>query len=348
MEKILRKRLFNWYQNNKRKLPWRESSNPYLIWLSEIILQQTRIEQGLPYYVDFTRKYPNVFSLANAYEQEVLNLWQGLGYYTRARNLHATAKKVAFEMEGNFPDNYEGLKKLKGIGDYTASAISSIAFDEARPVIDGNVARVIARVYGIQQPINSTEGQKAIREKALQLLDPYQPGDFNQAMMDFGALQCTPQKPLCLNCPWYDRCYAAKNGLAEKLPIKEKKLQKKIRYFHYLMIENENGLYIKKRIDNDIWHNLYDLPLIETNTETYLSHDMLEKEMPFKGTIKFIEERRHQLTHRSIKARFYEVFPNNHPNSFSGKYTFVSFDSLKKYPFPRLIEKFLKTQGKKV
>ena len=220
---VFSKRLKQWYLQNKRELPWRSTQDPYKIWLSEIIMQQTRVEQGLPYYLRFTEAYPNVHSLANAPEQEVLKLWQGLGYYSRARNLHTTAIRVSKELDGNFPDHYKELKTLKGVGDYTASAIASFCFNEPVAVVDGNVYRVLSRVFGVETPINSTQGIKEFKALAQELIDHKDPATFNQAIMEFGAIQCKPQNPLCETCPFNDVCLALKNDQIKELPVKIKK-----------------------------------------------------------------------------------------------------------------------------
>ena len=226
---ILSEKLIYWYLQNKRELPWRKTKDPYRVWLSEIMLQQTRVAQGLPYFLKFTKAFPTVFDLAKADESEVLKLWQGLGYYSRARNLHFTAKYIAEELNGMFPENYKGLLQLKGVGDYTASAIASICYDEPVAVVDGNVYRVLSRYFGIATPINSTKGIKEFKELAQTLIDASQPGVYNQAIMDFGALHCKPQNPLCNECPVSDSCVAlAKNSIKE-LPVKERKIKIKKR-----------------------------------------------------------------------------------------------------------------------
>ncbi len=247
-------------------MPWRETSDPYCIWLSEIMLQQTRIEQGLPYYLAFTNAYPSIFDLANASEEEVLKLWQGLGYYSRARNLHATAKYIAFELNGKFPETYEGLLKLKGVGDYTASAIASISYNEPVAVVDGNVYRVLSRYFDIDTPINSTAGIKEFKLLAKELLDKEDPATYNQAIMEFGALQCKPQSPLCNTCPLSASCLALKNNKISMLPVKLKKGKIKKRYFNYLVFQSEeNKTILEKRSGKGIWEGLYQFPLIETD-----------------------------------------------------------------------------------
>ncbi len=231
--------LIYWYLQNNRDLPWRKSKNPYFIWLSEIMLQQTRVAQGLAYYLKFTTTFPTVFDLAKADESTVLKMWQGLGYYSRARNLHFSAKQISNELNGIFPSTYEEIIKLKGIGDYTASAISSICFNEPTAVVDGNVYRVLSRYFGLNTPTNSTSGIKEFKTLAQTLIDISQPGTYNQALMDFGALHCKPQNPLCETCPFSDSCVAFEKKLTKELPVKEKKIKVRKRYFNFLVIKTE-------------------------------------------------------------------------------------------------------------
>jgi len=245
-------------------MPWRNTTHPYHIWLSEIILQQTRVAQGLPYYIAFTEAFPTVQDLAQATEEEVLKLWQGLGYYSRGRNLHASAKMIVEEMDGVFPNTYEEIKKLKGVGDYTASAIASICFNEPTAVVDGNVYRVLSRVYGIDTPINSTAGVKEFKALAQELIDEDRPADFNQAIMEFGAIQCKPQNPYCLHCIYNDSCVALQQNKVSELPVKLKKTKVKHKYFHYLYIKDKQGqTIIKQRTGKGIWQGLYEFPVIE-------------------------------------------------------------------------------------
>ncbi len=248
-------------------MPWRNTTHPYHIWLSEIILQQTRVAQGLPYYIAFTEAFPTVQDLAQATEEEVLKLWQGLGYYSRGRNLHASAKIIVEEMDGVFPNTYEEIKKLKGVGDYTASAIASICFNEPTAVVDGNVYRVLSRVYGIDTPINSTAGVKEFKALAQELIDEDRPADFNQAIMEFGAIQCKPQNPYCLHCIYNDSCVALQQNKVSVLPVKLKKTKVKHKYFHYLYIKDkQEQTIIKQRTGKGIWQGLYEFPVIEELT----------------------------------------------------------------------------------
>jgi A/G-specific adenine glycosylase len=261
--------LIFWYLQNKRDLPWRNETHPYPIWLSEIMLQQTRVAQGLPYYLKFIEAFPTVFDLARASEEQVLKLWQGLGYYSRARNLHATAREIAFEHNGNFPDSYDGLLKLKGVGDYTASAIASICYNEPTAVVDGNVYRVLSRVFGIDTAVNSSTGVKEFKLLAQELIDVEQPGTYNQAIMEFGARYCVPQNPDCANCIFSDRCEAFRKRQVDMLPVKIRKQKIKERHFNYLVLlsEEEQATILRRRNKKGIWQSLYEFPLIETSAE---------------------------------------------------------------------------------
>jgi len=260
--------LTRWYLKNKRDLPWRNTQNPYFIWLSEIMLQQTRVAQGMPYFFAFTNAFPTVFDLANASEEQVLKLWQGLGYYSRARNLHKTAQFVATELDGKFPDTYKELIKLKGVGEYTAAAIASFSFDENVPVVDGNVFRVLSRYFDIETDILSSGAKKEFTALAYELMSKDNPALFNQAIMEFGALQCVPKNPNCEVCPLNNGCLALQKNKVDQLPVKSKKTKVKNRFFNYVVFldENQNTI-IQKRSDKGIWHNLYEFPLIETETE---------------------------------------------------------------------------------
>ena len=256
--------LINWFAENRRDLPWRHDPTPYEVWLSEVILQQTRVNQGMDYYLRFIKKWPSVTSLAQATEEEVLKMWQGLGYYSRARNLHHCAQQVMEQHGGQFPADYEQLKKLQGIGEYTAAAIASIAFDLPHAVVDGNVYRVLARLFDIDIPINNKEGQKLFAQLADELLNRKQPGLHNQAMMEFGALQCTPKNPNCLHCPLLAQCLAFAHQTVLQRPVKLQTKKNVTRYFNYLVIRINENIYLHKRSGNDIWKNLYDFPCIES------------------------------------------------------------------------------------
>lgn len=262
---IFAPKILNWYREHQRELPWRETREPYKVWLSEIILQQTRVAQGMPYYYSFVEAFPTVFDLANAPEEQVLKLWQGLGYYSRARNLHAAAKMVVNDFNGEFPKTYKALKSLKGVGDYTASAIASFCFDEPEPVVDGNVYRVLSRYFGVDIPINSTQGIKYFKELAREVMDERNIRDYNQGIMEFGAIQCAPKKPYCLLCPLQDSCVALKENKVDSLPVKQNKTKVRNRYFNYLVLldQNENTI-LEQRRGKGIWQNLYQFPLIES------------------------------------------------------------------------------------
>lgn len=308
-------RLLKWYELQQRDLPWRRTREPYKIWLSEIILQQTRVVQGLPYYQRFTETFPTVFDLAQAKEEQVLKLWQGLGYYSRAKNLHHTAQKIAFEMNGIFPKSYNELVKLKGIGDYTASAIASICYSEPCAVVDGNVYRVLARVFGLETPINTTEGIFFFKELATNLLDKQNPGTYNQALMDFGATQCKPQSPDCQSCMLVEHCLAYRQKKVKQLPIKLKKNKVKQRFFNYLVfIDNQNFTSLNKRTEKDIWQGLYEFPLIETNNN--FSKEEIINEIKKQG-ISFSEIHLsnvnpiiHKLSHQHINTQFWIIKTN--------------------------------------
>ncbi|TVQ09939.1 MAG: A/G-specific adenine glycosylase [Bacteroidetes bacterium] len=351
-------RLLQWYKVNHRNLPWRDTTDPYKIWLSEIILQQTRIAQGTSYYFRFLELFPNVHSLARASEDKVLGAWQGLGYYSRARNLHHTARVVANEYDGVFPADYKLLLELKGIGPYTAAAIASIAFGLPRAAIDGNVTRVIARYFGIEDPVDDTLIKKTIEETAAELLPPQQPGNFNQAMMDFGAIICKPGKPHCNICPFAEECIARKNGLISKIPLKSKKVKQKLRHFHFFLFywpENEpEYLLIEKRKGNDIWKNLYQLPLIETQTpqlewQLFEKHPVVsnifhqDPNLLIKGTPeRFI----HQLTHQRIEAFFYKIsLPPEYYSIFEKDFMKIRFGDFAHMGKPVLINRFLQKNG---
>ena len=312
---IFSKKLITWYLRNKRSMPWRETKNPYHIWLSEIILQQTKVAQGLPYYVTFTETFLTVFDLAKASEEEVLKLWQGLGYYSRARNLHATAKYIANDLKGVFPSTYNDLLQLKGVGDYTASAIASICYNEVVPVVDGNVYRVLSRYFGIQTPINSTIGVKEFKKLAIELMDPDEPANYNQAIMEFGALQCKPKSPNCSICLFQNSCEALKNDMVNVLPVKLKKLKIKKRYFSYLVfsVNNEQTI-IQQRVGNGIWKGLYEFPLIESEAtigiDEITSHalflEMIQGEK-YEITPYNSEPIIHKLSHQHLYTQFYIV-----------------------------------------
>jgi A/G-specific adenine glycosylase len=312
---IFSKILINWYSINKRELPWRKTTNPFYIWLSEIILQQTQVKQGLPYYDAFTAKYPTVFDLANANEDDVLKLWQGLGYYSRARNLHATAKHVATNLNGNFPNTYKELLKLKGVGDYTASAIASICFNQVEAVVDGNVYRVLSRYFGISTPINSTKGSKEFKLLAQKLIDKKQPAEFNQAIMEFGATQCKPKSPDCSVCPFSKGCIAFNKNLIGELPVKIKSAKAKKKHFNFLVfISEDEQTILQQRQGKGIWQNLYQFPLVETEStvdpksfKTLIKTHELLANQKFELLLYNKDAIVHKLSHQHLYTQFWIV-----------------------------------------
>ncbi|MFZ2285335.1 MAG: A/G-specific adenine glycosylase [Lutibacter sp.] len=339
---IFSKQLICWYLQNKRNLPWRSTLNPYTIWLSEIILQQTRVDQGMSYYLKFIKKFPKVFDLAAASEEQVLKLWQGLGYYSRARNLHFSAKYIVNELNGKFPASYNELLKLKGVGDYTASAIASICFNEPTAVVDGNVYRVLARYFGINTAINSSAGIKEFKQLAQQLINEENPGTHNQAIMEFGALMCKPNNPDCTNCPLNNSCYALSKNSVKDLPVKEKKAKIKTRHFNYIVVQSsDHKTKIVKR-ETGIWQNLYEFPLVESSNfmdEKQLIEHEIFKELftNMETTVELFDKEVlvHKLTHQHIYAKFWVVTTTASTN-FE-----LSWDAVKKYPVPALIDNFL-------
>jgi A/G-specific adenine glycosylase len=335
--------LIYWYLQNNRDLPWRKTKNPYFIWLSEIMLQQTRVNQGLAYYLTFTAEFPTVFDLANASESKVLKLWQGLGYYSRARNLHFSAKYIANELNGVFPSTYNDIKTLKGVGDYTASAIASICFNEDAAVVDGNVYRVLARYFGIDTAINSSKGIKEFKELAQTLIDKTQPGAHNQAIMDFGALHCKPQNPLCETCPLNESCVALQKQLIKELPVKEKKIKIKKRYFNYLVfVSDANETTLSERKGKGIWQGLYQFPLVESsesiNLETLIQLEDFNELTAVKNEITLFNEKEivHKLSHQHISTKFW-IVKGNALNLES-----INWEEVEKLPVPVLIANFLK------
>ena len=315
--------ILQWFKENGRMLPWRETHDPYAIWLSEIILQQTRIEQGKPYWELFMKHWPTVEALAHASEDEVLRAWQGLGYYSRARNLHFAAKQIV-EM-GGFPNTLDGIKSLKGVGDYTAAAIGSIAFNLPAAVVDGNVYRVLARHYGIETPINTTEGKREFMALAQSLLPEKEAGSYNQAMMDFGAIQCTPSSPSCPLCPLQETCSALRKGNIEKLPVKRKTLKIKERHLTYLYIRCKGETAIHRRQAGDIWQGLYE-PLLT---------DIIPS-----GAVLVRHNVKHVLTHRILYADFYLWEPNKKP-ALPDNYFWIQEADIDQYAVPRLVELLL-------
>ena len=336
------KSLISWYLQNKRDLPWRKTTNPYYIWLSEIILQQTRVDQGLAYYLKFVKNFPTVFDLASADEEEILKLWQGLGYYSRARNLHTSAKYIVNDLNGVFPTDYKSLLKLKGVGDYTASAIASICFDEPTAVVDGNVYRVLARYFGIATPINGTLGIKEFKKLAQELINAKDPANHNQAIMEFGARMCKPQNPDCDICPLNDSCVALQKKEIKKLPVKDKKVKVRKRYFNYLvLITLDEKTILNKREGKGIWQNLYEFPLIETEAvidESDLVNHTAFNELFKKDAliIKRFNQKLiiHKLSHQHINTVFWIVKTATNISANT------EWNNIENFPVPILIHNF--------
>ena len=323
--------LLTWYDDHKRSLPWRGEKDPYKIWISEIILQQTRVQQGWDYYLRFIAAFPDVQTLAAAEEEQVLRLWQGLGYYTRARNLHAAAQQIVDKHHGLFPDSYEEIRALKGVGDYTAAAIASIAFGLPHPAVDGNVLRVSARIFGIADDISSPATRTAITQRCTQLIDPWRPGEFNQAMMELGAIVCLPKNPKCDECPFRRECHAATHGLTDILPVKIRRTAKRERFFHFSIHIYKNSMILEKRTGRDIWRNLYQFPLQETAADTTLPG------------LRCIAQLREVLTHQVIHARFYMVEETRKP-TLSGHQILVPQEKIGDFPMPKVMVEFLQQQ----
>jgi len=350
LKKVFSSLLLSWNQReNRREMPWKGEKDPYKIWLSEIILQQTRVEQGLAYYKRFITAFPNIQCLAEAPEDKVFKLWEGLGYYTRCRNLIATARYISNELDGRFPDTYEGIKSLKGIGPYTAAAISSFAFNLPYAVVDGNVFRVLARVFDNPTPIDSTEGKKYFASLAGELLDSSQPGLYNQSIMDFGAVICKPASPLCNNCVFSEHCGALRQGRVNELPVKEKKILIKKRWFYYLHMDYNGATIIRQRTSKDIWQQLFEFPLVESTTEvspdTIINLSVKEGMLPSSGheLISVSGPFTQKLTHQTINGRFLRVKIND--TKFQPRdWKLVHKELLRDFAFPQLINQYL---GKK-
>jgi len=349
---IFGKKLIKWYLSNQRKLPWRETRDPYKIWLSEIILQQTRINQGLEYYMKFVKSFPDIHSLARAPENEIYKLWQGLGYYNRAQNLMQAARTIVNELNGRFPETKEELMKIKGIGAYTAAAISSVAFGKPDAVVDGNVFRVLSRVFGIKTPIDTTGGKREFTSLAGGLMEGHPPGNFNQAMMEFGAVWCKPKNPDCPHCIFFGECFARKHNAITELPVKKTKIKVKNRFFYYIVAQTQNErVIIKKRGPNDIWKNLYDFPLFVINEKiealkalNTLTAGLLPDTLVY--SIKHIsDEYVHLLTHQRIHAVFIRIIVENFPlKTIENDLLLINKNDIEKYPVPRLVEQYLQDQ----
>ncbi len=346
--------LLSWYKENGRDLPWRAERDPYAIWISEVILQQTQIGQGLPYYSDFLDEFPDVYALAAAPEEKVLRLWQGLGYYSRARNLHAAARQITASYGGKLPDSSRELMNIKGIGPYTAAAIASIAFDEVVPAVDGNVMRVLARFFSIQDKTDTAKGKKTFENTARELIPPCCPGDFNQAMMDFGAMICKPGNPLCNHCIFRGQCLALKSGLVDKLPRKNSRKKPRERYFHYFFIrcaDRQNTFFfVQQRRHKDIWQHMFEFPLLEAYR--HLSAAELLADDDFTNLLPGIKVEhvnplpvalKHQLTHQSIHAWFYFVDAGKGVSEkLQQQYICAAPEDFDQMAKPRLIDRFLR------
>lgn len=351
--------LLRWYNENKRTLAFRGTRDPYKIWLSEIILQQTRVEQGLPYYHKFTEAYPTITDLANAHEDAVMRLWQGLGYYSRARNLHQTAKIVAKDYKGKFPKTFAEIAQLKGIGPYTAGAIASIAFDEKAAAVDGNVYRFLSRYFGIETPVPSEKARKEFSAIVLDLMGNAMPGTFNQALIEFGALQCKPQSPTCMLCPFNSNCFALAKGKIGELPVKNKQAAVKARYFHYFIFKNKDEIILQQRTGKDIWHKLYEFPLIETSLPhpptpspkvrgggslIISGNEVLDLIPKDKKLVPIGEPIKHILSHQHIFTSFYLVDIKGDLPEWSNGFT-IKTEKLDDFALPRVITLFLEKNG---
>jgi len=339
-------RIHSWYSLFKRDLPWRDTRNPYYIWLSEIILQQTRIDQGLAYYLCFTEEFPAISDLSDASEDQILKLWQGLGYYSRARNLHFTAKYIQEFHNGKFPDDYQSIRSLKGIGDYTAAAIASISFNLEYAVVDGNVYRVLSRYFGISEPIDTTSGKKIFNILAKELIKGTDPGMHNQSLMEFGALQCTPKNPDCLQCTLNERCFAFSANKVQELPVKQNKVKQRDRYFNYIVLIGQNHIWIRKRIENDIWKNLFEFPLVETNEETSIEavfeNDGFRKIVQTDQAVieNVTDWKAHILSHQRIRYRFIRMRLTAELN-IPGDLIRVNKEDIFNFAVPKLLETYL-------
>lgn len=342
--------LLSWHAQIDRKLPWKDSNDPYKIWLSEIIMQQTRVAQGTPYYLKFIEAFPTIVDLANAEEGQVMKLWQGLGYYSRARNLHYTAKTVRDQYQGVFPNKYDDILALKGIGKYTAAAISSFAFGNEYPVVDGNVIRLISRFFGITEAIDTTPGLKKIHSLAEKLIQGSNPAHYNQAIMDFGALVCTPKSPNCQQCPFQDNCLAYKNDQIAIIPFKSKKIKKKTRYFHFLQITDQEGnTLLNYRAKKDIWQSLYDFPLIENDSAETILISQIKDFLINNFGCSIIDLKqptkvyKHILSHQTLFGQFYKIQVDEITKD-TNPFIRIKIEDMESYAFPVLISNYLKEE----
>lgn len=344
----------SWYSLYKRDLPWRNTHDPYLIWLSEIILQQTRIDQGMAYYFRFADEFPTISALADASEDQILKLWQGLGYYSRARNLHFTAKFIQQNYNGFFPEDHDTILLLKGIGEYTAAAIASISFNLEYPTVDGNVYRVLSRFFGILEPIDTSSGKKIFHDLAKELIKGVDPGMHNQALMEFGALQCTPKNPDCNQCPLNERCFAFLNQKVGELPVKQNKTKIRDRYFNYLVLSYKNNTWIRKRVGNDIWKNLFEFPIIETENEISTENLIIQTE--FRKIISIADQvvienvsdwKIHILSHQRIHYRFIRIRLNDEIQLPEDIFR-VNKEDIFNFAVPKLLDTYLNEYIKNV
>jgi A/G-specific adenine glycosylase len=350
-KKDFTRRLVQWYHIHKRDLPWRQTTDPYVVWLSEIILQQTRVEQGQPYFQRFIESFPKIEKLASAPQDKVMRLWQGLGYYSRARNLHATAKTVVESYGGRFPKSYPEILKLPGVGPYTAAAIASFSYGLPYAVVDGNVNRVLSRVFGITDPIDTPIAKKRIQELADSVLDKMDPATHNQAIMEFGALHCKPINPDCPSCIFKDICQANHRGLVSEIPAKAKKTKITTRYFNYLVIHDNGNTLIRKRNEPGIWHNLFEPPMVESPKPLTLQKFQATSiwkticKDPKAEVVQVQDRKPHKLSHQTIYARIYFVNCRLNPEAFTdGPYLRVGKNRLRQYAVPRLIEQVFQEQ----
>lgn len=345
MKRTVSQVLQNWFESHKRELPWRGTNDAYKIWLSEIILQQTRVNQGLPYYDKFVRQFPTVYKFAEASEEEILKNWQGLGYYSRGRNMLKCAQKVVESFNGVFPNTYRDIKSLPGIGDYTASAILSFAYNLPFAVLDGNVYRFLSRYYGIDTAINSNEGPKTFKPLADSILDKQNPANHNQAIMEFGALHCKPKNPACLSCPFNEECVGFRTEKVDQLPVKKASKPRTIRHFNYLVVHNSDSTFIQKREGRGIWQNLYEFPLIETEEVVNKAQLISDVERMFNVRnvrVSNAFEARHILSHQEINAIFWVVEDSSFGFSGNSNIFEVGFNDLEnQYAVPILMAKFL-------
>ncbi len=347
-KKFFTEKILQWNEHiNERTMPWKGEKNPYLIWLSEIILQQTRVEQGLPYFNAFKKKYPSVHLLSAASQDDIMKLWQGLGYYSRARNLHHTAKHIVEKLGGVFPTNFQSLQQLKGVGAYTAAAIASFAYNEPVAVVDGNVIRILSRYFGIETPFDTTAGKKEFSAIAQQLISHKNPAAYNQAIMDYGATVCTAQNPICNNCVLSQNCFALNKNLVMLLPVRSKKLTKRERHFYYIIIHQKNHTFIHQRTANDIWKSLYEFPLIESDNPIAKNMqqelvDLLETK-DFKITHRS-EVFKQQLTHQKLHITFLEVAIDNKHTLDKGKGLLrIEKNKLNQFAFPKTIAAYIES-----